>query len=61
MKIEIKYKELLDLVYALRARADVFERMPSPAEGARRGADHWKLGSRTTGGLPIGCWLKSRR
>jgi hypothetical protein len=34
MKIEIARKELLDVVYALRARADVFERMPPPAEGA---------------------------
>ena len=25
MKIEIEYKELLDVVYALRARTDVFE------------------------------------
>jgi hypothetical protein len=43
VKIEIEYKELLDVVYALRARADVFERMPSPAEGASGGPDHWKL------------------
>ena len=41
MKIEIEHKELLDVVYALRARADVFERMPS--EGASGGPDHWKL------------------
>jgi hypothetical protein len=43
VKIEIEYKELLDVVYALRARADVFERMPSLAEGASGGPDHWKL------------------
>jgi hypothetical protein len=40
MKIEIEHKELLDVVYALRARADVFERMPPPAEGATGGPDH---------------------
>jgi hypothetical protein len=43
MKIEIEHKELLDVVYALRARADVFERMPPPAEGANGGPDHWSL------------------
>ena len=43
MKIEIAHKELLDVVYALRARTDVFERMPPPAEGAAGGPDHWSL------------------
>ena len=40
MKIEIEYEELLDIVNALKARADVFERMPAPLEPAQR--DHWK-------------------
>ena len=39
MKIEIEYEELLDVVNALKARADVFERMPAPLEPAQR--DHW--------------------
>src|SRR6516164_4170980 len=40
MKIEIEYEELLDIVNALKARADVLERMPAPLEPAQR--DHWK-------------------
>ena len=40
MKIEIEYEELLDIVNALKARADVFERMPAPLEPAER--ESWK-------------------
>jgi hypothetical protein len=40
MKIEIEYEELLDIVNALKARADVFERMPAPLEPAER--ERWK-------------------
>jgi len=39
MKIEIEYEELLDIVNALKARADILERMPTPLEPAQR--DHW--------------------
>jgi hypothetical protein len=40
MKIEIEHKELLDVVYALRARADVFERN---RRGRQWWTDHWSL------------------
>ena len=40
MKIEIGYEELLDIVNALKARADVTERMPALLEPAQR--EHWK-------------------
>ena len=40
MKIEIEYEELLDIVNALKARADVFERMPAPLEPAER--ESWR-------------------
>ena len=39
----VSKEELLDVVYALRARADVFDRMPPHAESAAGGPDHWGL------------------
>jgi hypothetical protein len=40
MKIEVSYDELLAIVNALKARADIFERMPAPLDPAQR--DHWR-------------------
>jgi hypothetical protein len=40
MKIEVTYDELLDITNALKARAEVFERMPAPLDPAQR--DHWQ-------------------
>jgi hypothetical protein len=40
MKIEVSYHELLDIVNALRHRADIFEQMPAPLDPAQR--DNWK-------------------
>jgi hypothetical protein len=40
MKIQVSCDELLDIVNALRHRADVIERMPAPLDPAQR--DHWK-------------------
>jgi hypothetical protein len=39
MKIEVSYDELLDIVNALRHRADIFEQMPAPLDPAQRGRE----------------------
>jgi len=36
MKIDVSYDELLDIANALKARADIFERMPAPLDPAQR-------------------------
>jgi len=52
MKIEVSYDELLAIVNALKARADIFERMPAPLDPAQRdlwrqeAADHRDLADR---------------
>jgi hypothetical protein len=53
MKIEIGYEELLDIVNALKARADVIERMP--ARSNPRSASTGSARPRIIAHSPIGC------